>query len=69
MCWSGAPLTEFNQNRLGSSQAVHGRLPTKTAGDVAAALVKAAEREAEARHSEAASTALVLAGGVILAPG
>ena len=60
----GRTATEFNQNRLGSSQEVHGRLPTKTAGDVAAAIVKAAERRQ--RHLILTLLdRLVLAGGVM----
>ena len=63
----GRTLTEFNQNRLGSRQADRGGLPTKTADDVAAALVKAAERKP--RHLILSLfDRLILAGGVI-APG
>lgn len=63
----GRTVTEFNQNRLGSSQAVRGGLPTKSADDVAAALVKAAGRKP--RHVVLSLfDRLALAGGV-LAPG
>ncbi|MCY3780835.1 MAG: SDR family NAD(P)-dependent oxidoreductase [Chloroflexi bacterium] len=63
----GRTVTEFNQNRLGSSQEVRGRLPTKTAEEVAAALVKAAGRNP--RHVILSwFDRLALAGG-LLAPG
>ena len=63
----GRTVTEFNQNRLGSRQANRGGLPTKTADDVAAALVKAAERKP--RHLILSLfDRLILAGGVF-APG
>lgn len=63
----GRTLTEFNQNRLGSRQGNRGGLPAKTANEVAAALVKAAERQP--RHLVLSLfDRLILAGGV-LAPG
>lgn len=63
----GRTLTEFNQNRLGSRRDNRGGLPTKTADEVAAALVKAAERKP--RHLLLSLfDRLILAGGV-LAPG
>jgi len=63
----GRTITEFNQNRLGSRQANRGGLPAKTAGDVAAALVKAVQRQP--RHVILSLfDRLILAGGVI-APG
>ena len=63
----GRTLTDFNQNRLGPPQAVRGGLPAKTADEVAAALVKAAERKP--RHlALSLFDRLILAGGV-LAPG
>ena len=63
----GRTLTEFNQNRLGSRHANRGGLPTKTAEEVAAAMVKAAERQP--RHLVLSLfDRLILAGGV-LAPG
>jgi len=63
----GRTFTEFNQNRLGSRQSARGGLPTKTADDVAAALVSAAERQP--RHIVLSLfDRLILAGGV-LTPG
>ena len=60
----GRTVTEFNQNRLGTSQAVRGGLPTKTADEVAAAIVKAAERKP--RHVIFSMfDRLALAGGVL----
>ena len=62
----GRTATEFNQNRLGSSESLRGRLPTKTADEVAMALVKAAERQP--RHLVMSLfDRLILAGG-LLAP-
>ena len=61
----GRTVTEFNQSRLGSRHANRGGLPTKTADDVAAALVKAAERKP--RHLILSLfDRLILAGGVML---
>ncbi len=63
----GRTVTEFNQNRLGSRHGNRSGLPAKTADDVAAALVKAAERKP--RHLILSLfDRLILAGGVI-APG
>lgn len=63
----GRTATEFNQNRLGGPPGNHGGLPAKTADDVAAALVAAAERKP--RHVILSLfDRLILAGGV-LAPG
>ena len=63
----GRTLTEFNQNRLGPSQATRGGLPAKTADEVAAALIRAAKRKP--RHLVLSLfDRLILAGGV-LAPG
>ncbi len=63
----GRTETEFNQNRLGSSQANRGGLPTLPAAEVAQALVKAAERQP--RHVIMRRfDRLLLIGGVI-APG
>ncbi len=63
----GRTVTEFNQNRLGSSAGSRGGLPPASADDVAAAMVKAAERRP--RHLiMSLFDRLVLAGGV-LAPG
>ena len=63
----GRTVTEFNQNRLGSRRRNRGGLPTKTADEVAAALVKATERKP--RHlTLSLFDRLILAGGV-LAPG
>lgn len=60
----GRTLTEFNQNRLGSRHANRGGLPTKMAEEVAAALVKAAERQP--RHLVLSLfDRLILAGGVL----
>ena len=60
----GRTATEFNQNRLGSSEGVRGRLPTSSADDVAAAIVKAAERRP--RHLVMSLfDRLILAGGVL----
>ena len=61
---AGRTQTEFNQNRLGSSQQVRGGLPTKTADEVALAIVKAAERRPR-RLILRFFDRLVLAGGVI----
>lgn len=63
----GRTLTAFNQNRLGPPQATRGGLPAKTADEVAAALVKAAERKPR-YLALSLFDRLVLAGGV-LAPG
>ena len=63
----GRTSTEFNQNRLGSSQGVRGKLPTKTADEVAAALVVAAEGKRR-RVIMSSFDRMILAGGV-LAPG
>ncbi len=63
----GRTLTEFNQNRLGSSAAVRGGLPTMSAERVALALVRAAERKRR-RLIMSLFDRLILAGGV-LAPG
>lgn len=63
----GRTLTEFNQNRLGSRHVNRGGLPAKTADEVAAALVRVAERKP--RHIVfSLFDRLILAGGV-LAPG
>ena len=63
----GRTLTEFNQNRLGSSADNQGGLPPISADEVARALVKAAERKR--RHViMTLFDRLILAGGVI-APG
>ena len=64
---AGRTQTEFNQNRLGASGRVRGGLPTKTADEVAQALVKAAERRPR-RLILRLFDRLILAGGVI-APG
>ena len=63
----GRTMTEFNQNRLGSSQGNRGGLPTMSADDVAAVIVKAAERKPR-RVILTLFDRLILAGGV-LAPG
>ena len=63
----GRTLTEFNQNRLGARQSARGGLPTKTADEVAAALLKAAERKPR-RLVLSWIDWLILAGGV-MAPG
>ena len=63
----GRTTTEFNQNRLGSSQGVRGRLPSRSADEVAAALVLAAEGKRR-RVVMSLFDRLILAGGV-LAPG
>ena len=63
----GRTITEFNQNRLGSSQGNRGGLPTMSADDVAAVIVKAAERKPR-RVILTLFDRLILAGGV-LAPG
>ncbi len=61
----GLTITEFNENRLGSKPGNRGRLPTKTADDVAEALVKAAQ--GQPRHViMRLFDRLVLAGGVLL---
>ena len=60
----GRTATEFNQSRLGSSQENRGGLPTKTADEVAKALVAAAERRPR-RVIMSLFDRLVLAGGVI----
>ena len=63
----GRTVSEFNQNRLGSSRGSRGGLPTASAEDVAAAIVKATE--GKPRHVVLSLfDRLVLAGGV-LAPG
>ena len=63
----GRTVTEFNQNRLGAPHRNRGGLPTKTADDVAAALVAAADQKR--RHIILSLfDRLILAGGV-LAPG
>ena len=63
----GRTLTAFNQHRLGPPQATRGGLPAKTADEVAAALLKAAERTP--RHlTLSLFDRMILAGGV-LAPG
>lgn len=63
----GRTVTEFNQNRLGAPHSNRDGLPAKTADDVAAALVTAAERKR--RHVILSLfDRLILAGGV-LAPG
>ena len=62
----GLTITEFNENRLGAGASGNrGRLPTKTADEVADALVKAAQgqpRRVIMRFFDRA----VLAGGVLL---
>jgi short-subunit dehydrogenase len=63
----GRTLTEFNQQRLGSSAAVRGGLPTMSAEEAAAAIVRAAERRPR-RVVMRLFDRLILAGGVI-APG
>ncbi len=63
----GRTATEFNHNRLGSSQGVRGRLPTKSAEEVASALVKAAEREPRRLVLSIFDQLVLLAGA--LAPG
>lgn len=63
----GRTLTEFNQQRLGSSAEVRGGLPTMSAEEAAAAIVRAAERKPR-RVILRFFDRLVLAGGVI-APG
>jgi len=63
----GRTTTEFNQNRLGSSAAVRGRLPTMSADEVAEAIVRAAERQPR-RVIMRFFDRLILAGGVV-APG
>ena len=63
----GRTVTEFNQNRLGSSQGNRGGLPTMSADDVAVAIVKAAQRKPR-RVILTVFDRLILAGGVI-APG
>ena len=60
----GRTLTEFNQNRLGSSEDARGGLPAITAEEAAASLVKAAERRPR-RAVNRAFDRLILAGGVI----
>ena len=63
----GRTETEFNQNRLGTNQGNRGGLPTKTAEEVAQALVWAVERKK--RHVILrAFDRLILIGGVV-APG
>ena len=64
---AGRTLTEFKQNRLGSSGGNRGGLPTITADKVALAIVKAAERRPW-RVILRLFDRLILAGGVI-APG
>ncbi len=60
----GRTATEFNQNRLGSSAGIRGCLPTRSAEEVAAAIVKAAERRP--RHLVMSLfDRLILAGGVL----
>ena len=63
----GRTITEFNQNRLGSSEAVRGGLPAITGEEAAAAIVQAAKRRPR-RVINRFFDRLVLAGGVI-APG
>ena len=60
----GRTETEFNQSRLGSRQGNRGGLPTKTAEEVADALLRAVERKP--RHLIlSVFDRLVLAGGVL----
>ena len=63
----GRTLSEFNQHRLGSSAEVRGGLPTMSAEEAAAAIVRAAERKPR-RVILRFFDRLILAGGVI-APG
>ena len=63
----GRTSTEFNQNRLGSSQGNRGGLPTASADAVAQAIVQAAQNR-QRRVILRAFDRLILAGGV-LAPG
>lgn len=60
----GRTLTEFNQNRLGSTMHNSGGLPTKTADDVATAMVKAAMSEPR-QVILGVFDRLILAGGVL----
>lgn len=63
----GRTFTEFNQHRLGSSAEVRGGLPTMSAEEAAAAIVRAAERKPR-RMILRFFDRFFLAGGVI-APG
>lgn len=63
----GRTVTEFNQNRLGGQRSNRGGLPSRTAVEVAAQLVKLAERKPK-RAVLSLFDRLVLAGG-LLAPG
>ena len=60
----GRTHSEFNQHRLGSSAEVRGGLPTMSAEEAAAALVRAAERRPR-RVILRFFDRLILAGGVI----
>lgn len=60
----GRTRTEFNQNRLGATEGVRGGLPAISADEVAAALVKAAERRPR-RLIMRFFDRLILAGGVV----
>ncbi len=60
----GRTVTEFNQNRLGGGSSNRGGLPSKSADDVAAQLVKLAESKPR-RAVLSLFDRLVLAGGLI----
>lgn len=63
----GRTVSEFNQNRLGSSRGNRGGLPTASADEVAAAIVKAAE--GKPRHVVLSLFDRVILAGGVLAPG